>query len=61
MISKKQRKASRFYNDVVRMLNRFGYAKKEGHHGQQIPFSNHVGKQIMLNNMASLTLPQKKG
>lgn len=61
MISKKQRKSSRYWNDVVRYLNKSGYTKLDRAKGNQIAFSNNIGKQIMLGNMAALTLPQKKG
>ncbi len=62
MITKKQRKASRFYNKVLRKLDGFGYQKRGAKRpGTAISLSNSLGKQNMLKNMAALSIPQKKG
>lgn len=65
MLTKKQRKSSRFFNDVKRHMDKFGYAKMDwrnaGHRGRQVMLPNGPGKDNFLSAMAALQLPQKKG
>lgn len=65
MLTKKQRKASRFYNDVKRMVDKFGYQKNDwrnaGHRGRQVMLPKGPGKENFMSAMAALQLPQKKG